>query len=401
MTGPLAGVRVVEITSVILGPWAAQILGDLGADVIKIEPLAGDTTRAIGPARHPGMASMFLGVNRNKRSVVLDLKQPGGRDAAMKLAAGADVLLHNLRPGAARRLGLDYDAVRAVNPGLIYCGTYGYRAEGPYADYPAYDDIIQAKSGVPELQRMAQGIPNYMPSVVADKTTSLAVVYAITAALFQRERSDGGGGQAIEVPMFEAMVAFLMPEHLFGQSFEPPLGDAGYSRVLSPNRKPQQTKDGYIAVLPHTDAHWRYFLDLSGHGEVLDDPRFANVKGRTENIDELYGELARILSERSTQDWLDLLDPEILPFSALNAPGDLIHDPQLTATGFWKTAEHPSEGTLRMPSQPIGFSKNPTEDRRHAPRLGEHSIEVLREAGLTQPEIDDLLEHGITTDGTI
>ncbi|MBT6429234.1 MAG: CoA transferase, partial [Rhodospirillaceae bacterium] len=316
MTGPLAGVRVVEITSVVLGPWAAQILGDLGADVIKIEPPAGDTTRNIGPARNTGMGSMFLGANRNKRSVVLDLKQPAGQAAALKLAAGADVFLHNLRPAAAQRLGLGYEAVRAANPTIIYCGTYGYRAEGPYADYPAYDDIIQAKSSVPVLHNMAQGVPNYMPSVVADKTTSLAVVYAINAALFHRERS--GQGQAVEVPMFEAMVAFMMPEHLFGQSFEPPLTNAGYVRVLSPHRKPQATKDGFIAVLPHTDAHWRYFLGVAGHQAVLDDERFTDVAKRTQFIDDLYEQLADIIAERTTAEWLALLDPEILPFTALN-----------------------------------------------------------------------------------
>jgi crotonobetainyl-CoA:carnitine CoA-transferase CaiB-like acyl-CoA transferase len=398
VTGPLAGVRVVEITSVVLGPWAAQILGDLGADVIKIEPPAGDTTRNIGPARNTGMGSMFLGANRNKRSVVLDLKQPAGQAAALKLAAGADVFLHNLRPAAAQRLGLGYEAVRAANPTIIYCGTYGYRAEGPYADYPAYDDIIQAKSSVPVLHNMAQGVPNYMPSVVADKTTSLAVVYAINAALFHRERS--GQGQAVEVPMFEAMVAFMMPEHLFGQSFEPPLTNAGYVRVLSPHRKPQATKDGFIAVLPHTDAHWRYFLGVAGHQAVLDDERFTDVAKRTQFIDDLYEQLADIIAERTTAEWLALLDPEILPFTALNTPDELIDDPQLAATGFWQQVDHPSEGRLRIPDQPIGFSESPDGYRRHAPRLGEQSIEVLREAGLDDGEIDALLSQGITIDGS-
>ena len=398
MTGPLAGVRVVEITSVILGPFAAQILGDLGAEVIKIEPPSGDTTRHIGPRRNPGMSSMFLGSNRNKRSIVLDLKQTGGRDAALKLAAGADVFLHNLRPSAAGRLGMDYAAVRAVNPGIIYCGTYGYRAEGPYADYPAYDDIIQAKSSVPMLQHRAQGAAHYMPSVVADKTTSLAVVYAVNAALFHRERS--GQGQAVEVPMFEAMVAFMMPEHLFGQSFVPPLGDAGYVRVLSPHRKPQATKDGYIAVLPHTNAHWRYFLETAGHSEVLADERFSDVARRTEFIDELYERLAEIGAERTTAEWLTLLDPRKLPFTALNTPDELIDDPQLAATGYWQEDDHPSEGRLRFPDNPIGFSESPGSYRRPAPRLGEHSLEILREAGLDEAEIAGLLSQGVTVDGS-
>ena len=397
MTGPLAGVRVVEITSVVLGPFAAQILGDLGADVIKIEPLSGDTTRHIGPNRNPAMGSMYLGMNRNKRSVVLDLKKPGGRAAALKLAAGADVLLHNLRPGAANRLGLSYGEVKAVNPKIIYCATYGYRAAGPYAEHPAYDDIIQAKSAVPELQRTAQGEPYYMPSVVADKTTSLAVVYAINAALFYRERS--GEGQAIEVPMFESMVAFTMPEHLFGQTFEPPIGSAGYVRVLSPHRKPQKTMDGYIAVLPHTDAHWRYFLGIAGRDDVLNDERFSNVATRTQFIDELYEQLADIIAERTTEEWLELLDPAQLPLTALNTPDELIDDPQLNATGFWQEVDHPSEGRVRMPDQPIGFSKSPGTYRRHAPRLGEQSIELLREAGLDESEIEALLKDHVTVDG--
>ncbi|MBT4045531.1 MAG: CoA transferase [Rhodospirillaceae bacterium] len=397
MTGPLAGVRVVEITSVVLGPFAAQILGDLGAEVIKIEPHAGDTTRNIGPARNPTMGSMFLGINRNKRSVVLDLKQPAGRAAALKLAAGADVLLHNLRPGAAKRLGLSYDDVSAINPKIIYCATYGYRAAGPYAEHPAYDDIIQAKSAVPELQRAAQGEPHYMPSVVADKTTALTVVYAINAALFHRERS--GEGQAIEVPMFETMVAFIMPEHLFGQTFVPPMGSAGYVRVLSLHRKPQKTKDGYIAVLPHTDAHWRYFLGIAGRDDVLKDERFKNVGLRTQFIDDLYGQLADIIAERTTAEWLELLDPAKLPLTALNTPDELIDDPQLNATGFWQESDHPSEGPIRMTDQPIGFSETPGTYRRHAPRLGEQSIEVLREAGLEEAEIEAMLADGVTVDG--
>lgn len=394
MSGPLDGIRVLEVTSVVLGPWAAQILGDLGADVIKIEPPKGDTTRHIGPARNPGMAAMFLGCNRNKRSLVLDLKQPQGLAAMLRLCEGADVLLHNLRPAAAERLGLGFDQVAAHRADIVYCGTYGYRADGPFADYPAYDDIVQAASGVAVLQQMAGHEPHYMPSVVADKTTALTVVYAVIAALFHRARS--GEGQALEVPMFETMVSYLMVEHLFGQSFEPPLGGAGYSRVLSPFRRPYRTRDGYLAVLPHTDAHWHSFLGAIGRMDLLQQERFATVAARTQHIDELYEELSTIMQRRSTAEWLALLDPADLPVTPLNGPDDLLAHPQLEATGFWQVMQHPSEGPLRMTDQPVGFSASQGTTRRPPPQLGEHSLEVLREAGLDGPDIDALLAAGIT-----
>lgn len=394
MSGPLAGIRVLEVASVVLGPWASQILGDLGADVVKVEPPAGDTTRHIGPGRNPGMASIYLACNRNKRSIVLDLKQPEGLEVLLKLCEGTDVLLHNLRPAAAQRLGLSYEQVQAQKPDIIYCGTYGYRADGPFADYPAYDDIVQAASGVAILQQMAGCEPHYAPTVMADKTTAQAVVYSIVAALFHRERT--GEGQAIEVPMFENMVAFLMTEHMYGQAFEPPLGQAGYGRVLSPFRRPYRTKDGYLAILPHTDKHWRVFLEAVGRLDILEDVRFATVAARTQNIDLLYEQLAAIVEERTTEEWLVLLDPGKLPVMALNSPDDLIDHPQLTATGFWKVMEHPSEGALRQTDIPMRFSHSPGQIRRLAPRLGEHSGEVLREAGFDAQKIRSLFDSGIT-----
>src|SRR5258706_5656105 len=251
--GPLAGVTVIDLTSVVLGPLATQILGDLGANVIKIEPPEGDIARAAGVARNPGMISIHLAVNRNKRSVVLDLKQPAGAAVLRRLIGRADVLVHNMRAAAITRLGFDYAAVAALNPGIVYCAAYGFGESGPYRDYPAYDDLIQARSGVAALGGVNAPAPAFAPTIMADKTVGLTALYAVLAALFHRART--GQGQAIEVPMFETMVAFMMVEHLGGLTFEPPLGPAGYARVLAPDRRPHRTTDGHVAILPYTTRH--------------------------------------------------------------------------------------------------------------------------------------------------
>src|SRR6266566_2593668 len=296
MPGPLTGVRVLDVTTVVLGPWATQALGDMGADVIKIEPPEGDTTRRLGPARHPGMAAFYLACNRNKRSLVLDLKQAAGRGALLRLAATADVILHNFRPGPAARLGLEYEAFRAVNPRLVYCATYGFRARGPYGDKPAYDDVIQAAAGLASLQAPLVGEPRYVPTIVADKTSSLAVLSAVLSALFHRERT--GEGQAIEVPMFETVVAYVMVEHLYGETFVPPLETAGYERILNRWRRPFRTRDGYLAVVPYTDADWRAFFAVAGRPDLLADPRFTTLESRLANIEVLYEELSKIVATR-------------------------------------------------------------------------------------------------------
>lgn len=394
MPGPLSGIRILEVASVILGPWASQILGDLGADVIKIEPPGGDTTRDIGPQRNPKMSAMYLACNRNKRSLVLDLKKTRGLDILLELCKKSDVLLHNLRPVAAKRLGLSYENVHKHNPRIIFCGTYGYRSKGPYAEYPAYDDIVQAASSIATLQQMAGCEPHYAPSVIADKTTSQTVVYAITSALFHRERS--GEGQSIEVPMFENMVANIMTEHLSGKTFEPPLGASGYPRVLSHFRKPHKTKDGYLAILPHTDAHWQMFLNAANRMDVLKNPKYNSVTARTENIDQLYKELANIIATRTNAEWLEILDPKLIPIMELNHPDDLLSHPQLTATDFWKMVEHPTEGLIRQTDIPVTFSKSNPAIRLLPPQLGEHSAEILREIGLTNAEIKKMLDEKIT-----
>ncbi len=394
MPGPLAGVRVVDCTTVVLGPWAGQQLGDLGADVIKVEPPEGDTTRQLGPMRNHNMGAFYLAVNRNKRSIVLDLKQEAARGVLRRLAANADVLLHNYRPRAATRLGMSYETFRAINPGIVYVGTYGFRAAGPYGEKPAYDDVIQAVSGVAAAQASLIGEPRYVPTIVADKTSSLTVLAAVLAALYHKART--GEGQEVEVPMFESMAAWMMVEHLYGETFVPPIDTVGYKRVLNPYRRPFKTKDGYMAILPYTDQNWRDFFTIVGRQDLLDDPRFTTLGTRLKHIEVLYEELGRIAATRTSAEWVADLDRHNIPGMTMNSLESLLTDPHLEATGFWQILEHPSEGTLRLPGIPVTYGKTPATIRRLPPRLGEHSAEILREAGLDAKEIDTLFASGAT-----
>jgi len=393
MPGPLHGVRVVELTSVVLGPWACQILADMGADVVKIEPPAGDSNRQLGAARHRGMAALYLTCNRNKRSIVLDVKQPAGREAVLDLVRTADVFVHNNRPQVMTKLGLDYAALREVNPRLVYCGSYGYARRGPYGSKGALDDSIQSIAGIAMLNELVLGEPRYLPTVVADKTTAITVVYGILAALLSRERT--GAGQEVEVPMFETMVSFVMAEHLWGMTFEPPLGPPGYVRLMSIHRRPYRTRDGYIAILPYMNAHWESFCDVTGHPELKADPRFRTMADRTRNIDDTYAETAKIMATRTTAEWLELFAPTSVPVNRVNTLEDLARDPHLVETGFWKTVDHPTEGRLRTTAFPVSFSATPADvARRHAPRLGEHTRELLGELGYDDDRIDAMLGSG-------
>ena len=394
MTAPLQGIRVVEMTSVVLGPYACQMLGDLGADVIKIEPPGGDTNRNLGPHRnHADMCSMYLGCNRNKRSVALDLKSERGKQSALEIMKSADVVVHNFRPQAMARLGLDYPAVKAVNPEVIYCATYGYSKSGPYGDKGALDDSIQAASGAAALAEKVLGEPRYMPTIIADKTTAMFVVQSVMAALFHRERT--GEGQEIEVPMYESMVSFVMTEHLWGQSFEPPIGPAGYVRLMAEHRKPYRCKDGkYLAVLPYWDNHWRTFCDLTGHPELAEDERFLDMATRLKNINESYRVTGEIIARRSRDEWLQLLGDTKVPMMVVNSLDELVDDPHLVATGFWQEMDHPTEGRIRLSSPPMNFSRTPASIRRHAPRLGENTREVLAEAGISGDQINSMVAAG-------
>lgn len=393
--GPLDGVRVIEIAGVVLGPYAGQLLGDLGADVIKVEPLAGDAMRHVGPrGSEAGMAPLFLGCNRNKRSLAIDLKAEAGMDAVKLLVEGADVLLHNLRPAAMERLGLGYTEVSVLNPAIIYCATFGYSRRGPYGHRGAFDDSVQAASGLAMLQAQAGGEVRYLPTIVADKTTALFAAQSIVAALFHRERT--GEGQAVDVPMFEVMAGWVSVEHLWGRSWEPPHGPAGYPRVLSPDRRPYRTSDGqYLSILPYMDAHWRSFCERAGEPRLAEDGRFATLAARARNIDACYAEIAAIIARRPLQDWLETFDHSGVPVVRVNAVDDLPADPHLTATGFWQQHEHPSEGLLRMPSPPAEFGATPASIRRLPPLLGEHSRAVLREAGLDETQVDRLIANGV------
>lgn len=380
MSGPLDGIRVIDLTTVVLGPWATQMLGDMGADVIKIETPAGDTTRHTGPRKSPTMGPLFMSANRNKRSVILDLTSEAGRDALFRIVETADVLVHNFRPQVMEKLKLEYSEFTTRFPNLIYCATYGFRKDGPKANNPAYDDIIQAASGLADLQTITSDQPRYVPTIMADKTTAFNVVSAVLGALFARER--GAEGQEIEVPMFESLVDFVMVEHLYGAVFDPPMGQMGYARLLNTMRKPYATKDGYLAVLPYTDENWRALFNIVGREDLKDDPRFVDLATRIQYSEEIYGLLEEIVATRTNAEWLDLLSRANIPVQPVLSKEELLVDEQLEASGFWVFKDHPTEGRIRMTDPLIRFSKTPSTIRRLPPLLGEHTAEILREVGV-------------------
>ena len=379
-SGPLRGVRVLDLTTVVMGPFATQLLGDLGADVVKVESAAGDSMRWIGPWRHEGMGPLFLQANRNKRSVVLDLKSPDGKAAALALTARADVLVSNVRPQGLRRLGLDYDGVRQGNPGIIYCAAVGYGGGGPQSGKAVYDDLMQAASGIAGLFGAVDGAPRYAPVNICDRVVGLYVANAVTAALYHRAMT--GEGQSVEVPMFETMAQFVLADHMGGRAFVPPEGAMGYRRLLSRTRGPYATRDGHLSLVVYTDRHWRAFTRLVGCPELLDtDPRFLSQESRTRHAEDIGHFLAQQLPARTNAEWLEALHAIDIPACPVNAIEDLFVDPHLTAVGLFEEAEHPTEGTLSICRSPLQFSRTPASVRRLAPNLGEHNGEILGQGG--------------------
>ena len=396
-TGPLAGVRVLDLTAVVLGPLATQILGDYGADVIKLEAPEGDLMRANGVSRRRGMSSIFLAINRNKRSLAIDLKRPAGVAAVRRLLPTVDVVVHNMRTAAINRLGLGYVDCAAINPRLVYCVATGFGEDGPDAGKPAFDDVIQAACGLAALIGHDNGQPDYVPSLIADKTTGLALANAVLAALFERTRS--GLGQYVEVPMFETMVAFTLAEHLGGRSFSPPEGPAGYARLLAGGRKPAPTRDGFVALLPYTGEHWHKFFAQVGRQDLCDKYAVDDRHARNARVKELYADMTAITRTLTTAELLALCQQLDIPATRIHTIDELPAHPHLQAVGLFQAQQHPSVGPIVAVRPPTRFARTPAELALPAPELGQHNVDVLREAGLADDEIAALREQGVITDG--
>jgi len=397
MSGPLKGVRVLDMTAALSGPVATQILGDMGADVVKVEPPEGDSIRDLGPARHRGMGAMFLHTNRSKRSVVLDLKLDGGRAAFMRLAETADVLVCNTRPRAMQRLGLAYEQVAARNPRIVYVNIVGYGQGGTHADKPAYDDLIQAAAGIASLR--APGEPaRYAPVALADRVTGICAANAALGALYHRATT--GQGQHVEVPMFESIASLVLADHMAGLTFEPPIGPPVFQRYAS-IRRPFQTRDGFLCMMVLTDRQWRAFFAAVGRPEVMDDARFSQManRNRTENLEALYAIVSAILAERDTDAWVACLEAADIPVARIETMESLLVHPHLRQSGFFATVEHPSEGRIHSMTRASTWSATQPGPTRPTPRLGEHSREVLREAGFSEEEVQAMFASGAAQGG--
>jgi crotonobetainyl-CoA:carnitine CoA-transferase CaiB-like acyl-CoA transferase len=386
MGGPLAGVRVVDLTVNVLGPLATMILGDLGADVIKVETPQGDPNRQTGPSRNPNMAAMHMNINRSKRSVTLNLKRPEALEALLRLVDKADVFVHSMRPSAAQRLGIAYEDLAARNQRLVYAYGPGYMPGGPRANDPAFDDVLQGESGIADLMLRSVGKARYLPTVIVDKFCGYTLASAVGMALFARERT--GRGQSVCVPMFETLVAFNLQEHLWGAAFDPPLGSGiGYVRLLAEHRRPYETQDSFICVLAVNDEQWKRLLPAIGRPELADDARFRTVETRTQHIDTLYGAVAEQMKLRTTAEWQALLNAIDIPNGTMARFDALLSDAYLNETGFIHRYAHPTEGAMVTTQVPMQFSATPAALVRPPATLGEHNLEVFGALGYSEREI--------------
>jgi len=398
--GPLEGVRIVDLTAVVVGPMATQTLADYGAEVIKVETPTGDILRDLnGRAITPRMSSKFLHLNRNKRSLVLDLKQAAGREALLRLIARADVFLWNVRPSAMERLKLSYDEVRAVNPRIIYCGMFGFGRGGRYREKPAYDTIIQGGAGVAALHHRAMGEPRYIPIVMADRTSGAVAVQMILLALVNRHRT--GEGASIEIPMFENMAKYVLEEHMYLKTFDPPLGPTGDPRLFDAGNKPVPTKDGWISISANTNAQMFALFDAIGRPELKTDSRFSSVTARFANVTELYVIRNAGLKHKTTAEWLELFDQLSIPAMPHHTLDSLMEDPHLQDVGFFQKVDHPTEGRIVNMALPSKTSFGGRKDFLPAPKIGQHSVEILREIGYDDAAIEAMIASDITSDGRI
>lgn len=384
-SGPLEGVRIVDLSTVIMGPYGSHILADLGADVIKVETPEGDPYRNYKPQRSKGMNGAVLNLHRNKRSVLLDIKQESGREALDAIIRSADVFMHNLRPKVIAKLGYAFERVREIKPDIVYCGAYGFGAAGVYKDKPAYDDMIQAGSGIAALYEEIHGTPQYVPSVIYDKLSGQTIAYAILAGLVKCART--GEGTSIEVPMFETAVEFNLVEHMSGTAFVPALGPMGAMRVLTPRRKPYRTRDGHVCILPYSDRNWLDFFAFAGLDACREDPRFTTLAGRAEHADALYAHVETAALKRTNAEWVEFGDRNNVPCMAVVHLSELADDPHIKSIGMFEELEHPTEGRYVSIRPPLAFSGHAFEVRHHAPRLGQDTAEVLREVGLSPEQI--------------
>lgn len=393
----LKGLKIIDLTTVVLGPYATQILADLGAEVIKVEAKEGDVFRAVRPGRRDDMGVAYMNFNRNKRSVAIDLKQSRGQDVLHRMVKDADVLVHNMRSRSAAQLGSSFETLHAINPGLVYCYSPGFSGLGPDRDAPAYDDVIQSRSGLAALNADVSGAPKFVRTIACDKVVGLHLALAVTSGIIQKERT--GEGTCIEAPMLESMVSFLMSEHLAGHSLIPEEGELGYDRMMTPNRKPYQTKDGYLTILPYSTRHWTRFFKVCGEADWVTADKVIDPVLRSENIDELYGKIAELAIDRTTDEWLAVLGEQDIPCARVNSLDDLMTDEQLTASQMFTEMTDDRMGELREIRSPFEVDGKLSDNNTVAPGLGEHTSEVLLELGYSESDIAALKEDGVVVSG--